>query len=132
MTHEKPLQTGILSTCDAKSLHRFRQGTRLLRIPLQALERSDHALAATQPGARFISPELSPSREPEHDHGGQDGKNNFSHNSSYKVTDTEALFILQKDPVYCETDNTGQEHDKGVDNPLDRKSTRLNSSHVAI
>src|SRR5690625_1131674 len=128
MAHEEPLQTGIFPACDAKCLHRFGQRTRLLRIPLQALKCPDHALAAPQPGTRFISSELSLPREPEHNHRGQDGENNFSYNRCYKVTDTETLFILQEDPVYCETDNTGQEHDKGVDHPLDQRQ----SNHVSI
>jgi hypothetical protein len=70
--HEEPRNAAAARDAEGRHLRRQR---RLLVVPLQALQRGDHLLAAGKLGAAGIGAEFALAAEPHHDHARQNTQN---------------------------------------------------------
>ena len=69
-------------------------------------------------GTGGIGAVFAPAGEPEYDHAGQESQDQLRHNGHGKIANAVTALSFEYDPVHGMADNSGQEHDEGVDHAL--------------
>jgi len=78
--------------------------------------------------ASGICPVLPPPGKPEHNHACQESQYQFSHNGDHKIANAITSFGFENHPVDGVADNSGEEHDEGIDHSLNQGE----GYHIAI